>query len=1478
MFRLALFLLLLAAFVRADEYDTLRLKWKDIIVGAGYDTGDPDVASKLASIASAANSNWSSMDKSPARTFLWSDLASATDSAQVTSNYTRLRAMALAYATSGCSLQGNASLLADVVGGLDWMNANRYGAATAQYGNWWDWEIGSPLQLTDIGVLLYDQLTPTQITNYMNAVEHQTPTPDMTQANKVWKARVVGVRGCLVKSSAKLVLCRDAFSAVFPYVTTSDGFYADGSFIQHDVHPYTAGYGASLIGTMAPILNWLSGSTWAITDPAQSNLYRWIFDSYEPIIYNGAAWDLVRGREAGRSSNPSATGHSIMDSILQIAQFAPASDALRMKRMIKEWALADYTRDFVSGRGLPTLALAKSLMNDSGIAPRGELLAHYSFGEMDRMVHLGAGYGFGLTMCSSRIANFESINGENLHGWFTGDGQTTLYNGDLEAFADSYAFTVDAYRLPGVTADVTLSKLPHTSNSLGPRAQGQTTLSPHSWVGGATLGRFGAAGMQFKGVGVTLTGKKSWFMFDDEIVCLGAGITSTDSRPIETTVEQRKINAAGNNVFTVNGTAKSTALGWTETMSGVSWAHLAGNVQGSDIGYFFPTTPMLKGVREARTGALSDIDDGASTTPVTRNYLRLTFEHGSSPTNATYQYVLLPGRSAMHTANYAAAPQVSVLANNGNVQAVTETTLGITAANFWTDTTQTIGGITSNKKASVLVRDDGAFITVSVSDPTQLNTATIDLQIALNGGTLASSDAGVTVSQSSPSILMSVSTSGANGKTFEARFYKLSPQIVNLTPVADSYVYDDAAAVNSNFGTQTSLVVKKSGTGFNREAFLRFDVPTTAGLFLGGTLKLACLTASTPGVHGVAKVDDNSWTETGITWNNKPAAGAVLRTWTPVALATSSADVTSALPASGPVSFKVYGTTQTGDGYVTYGSRQNSTVASRPQLSLVYGHTPPEVNLSAPADGTLMLRAGLVAITADAVATDGAVTSVAFYDGATFLGTTSSSPYTITRMLGGGPHDLRAVATDANGLSRTSLTARVDVTYAPVANASTLSTPQGVPIDIDLQPLASDVETPLSGLRFQVGNALNGTVALLADGHTARFTPAAGYSGAARFTYTVIDTTRDERTLLNYAFQNSDVTDSSAQGRDGTLNVQGTGAATFAADSPLTGFTKSLAFTENGAAGAARLDRIFTTTELDLKNADWTLAGWFKRNAATNLDVIAHFGGSAGFGSSSLVLAFYSSTTTLTLANFNSANVQDIAITQANVTTAAWHHFAVVRSGTTISLYVDGVLAGSDNAFSLDFTNTYPVKWGGANSTSLLDRWFNGSLADLAVFNAALTQTDITQLTTTPVQWFSGQRNSALVSITVLAPIDTWRQTQFGTSDGTGAYADTADKDGDGIPNLLEYTCATNPNAANAWPASTTRNGSNLEFTYTWNKAASDVTAVVEWSDTLQANDWSSLGVTTAVESDNGTTQQIKATLPAGASGKRFVRLRVTRP
>jgi hypothetical protein len=46
---------------------------------------------------------------------------------------------------------------------------------------------------------------------------------------------------------------------------------------------------------------------------------------------------------------------------------------------------------------------------------------------------------------------------------------------------------------------------------------------------------------------------------------------------------------------------------------------------------------------------------------------------------------------------------------------------------------------------------------------------------------------------------------------------------------------------------------------------------------------------------------------------------------------------------------------------------------------------------------------------------------------------------------------------------------------------------------------------------------------------------------------------------------------------------------------------------------------------------------------------------------------------------------------------------------------------------------------------------------------------------------------------TNLTGIELWRLTHFGTTEGTGTAANSADPDGDGIPNILEYALGSNP-------------------------------------------------------------------------------------
>ena len=131
---------------------------------------------------------------------------------------------------------------------------------------------------------------------------------------------------------------------------------------------------------------------------------------------------------------------------------------------------------------------------------------------------------------------------------------------------------------------------------------------------------------------------------------------------------------------------------------------------------------------------------------------------------------------------------------------------------------------------------------------------------------------------------------------------------------------------------------------------------------------------------------------------------------------------------------------------------------------------------------------------------------------------------------------------------------------------------------------------------------------------------------------------------------------------------------------------------------------------------------------------------------------------------------------------------------------------------------------------------------------------------------------------TTLTPNEAWRQTYFGSSSNSGNGADAFDYDYDGLSNLIEWACNLNPTTASALPVSLNSTGANLEFTYTRSVAAITAGAVftVEWSDTLAGNDWHTTGVTQVVQSNNGTVQQVKATLPAGSTGQRFVHLKVT--
>ncbi len=755
-----------------NEFDALRLKWRTMLIGAAdYDPSDPDIRKKLTQLDEEVAEYSKSMNRKPKRAYLWSMYE---DPMLRALNFKLLKRMSLAFSSKGSKFFGDRKLLADVLSGLDWLYANRYNEKTKQYGrvqSWFHPEIYIPQLFSDITVLLHDELSDQQRNNYTAAVQrfcsdmkshwfyHNASGRETYGANRVYRARALCISGILLRDGKKIAMARDGLSPVFKYTKSGTGFYRDGSFIQHGRHPYTGGYGVGLLRDVGMLLELLDKSRWAVTDKRRSNAYRWVRDAYQPIMYKGNAMDMVRGRTiAQQYANGYTSGYGVVLAAARIARSAPPQDATAIRRMVKYWTEENTVYPVKDLCDLQELLLLKSVVDDPKVVSRGDLSLCKVFANMDRVVHHRLGFTFAISMFSDRVYNYENIIKHNTRGWYTGYGMTWLYNSDLAQYVDNYWPTIDQQRLAGTTV----------ARDAKPKHR---LLNRNDWVGGVEWqGTFGCAGMWLQPPHESLQARKSWFMFDDEIVALGSGISCKDDRVVETIVENRRLDGKGENALLVNGKEMSTASGWSEVLKDVSWLHLAGNTPVSDIGVVCMRPTGLHALRSARTGTWSEVGarryaKGGEDKKFTRTFMTLWFDHGKKPTNATYGFVTLPNQSAEAVKRYADSPEIEILAHNNKVHAVREKTTGLCAANFWTTEKVSAGPITCTGKAAVAFgRTPAGELYIAVADPTHKGTV-VNLEIAAEATGVVSKDKAITVEQQTPTIRLIIAVKGQHGRS-----------------------------------------------------------------------------------------------------------------------------------------------------------------------------------------------------------------------------------------------------------------------------------------------------------------------------------------------------------------------------------------------------------------------------------------------------------------------------------------------------------------------------------------------------------------------------------------------------------------------------------------------------------------------------------------------------------------------------------------
>lgn len=753
----------------AADLDALRERWVDQITGRLLiDPADPDFKAAIASMDKAVANSVSLLAPRPGQLGVFTDAPFSADP-QIVTSYKRLAQMATAWATPGSQYQGSAALLDQVLGALEDGSTYIYNDGQAEYGNWWSWEIGTPKALADTLAILGSNVSNGLRTKYCSAVDHFIPDPTKQfsdargkilseGANRVDICQAIIVRSIVGGDTARLSAAISALSPVWQYVTSGNGFYADGSFVQHTTIPYTGTYGVVLLGGLAKLFSLLGGSDHAVTDPSRTILFNTVEDSFAPFLHDGLMMDSVRGRAISRTQERGFDdGIITIEAILWLARAVDVATGNRWRSLCKGWMVRNKYSNPLAGASIPRTALLKELAASAPGAAT-ETPGHSFFAGMDRSVYRGRGWAAALGLSSRRTTWYECGNGENNRGAQTGSGMVYLYAGDQGHFDNDFWPTANLSRLPGITVDTT---------PLPPQVEGQwgAATPPNEWTGGVTLAGAGAVGMHLIGPGGTgLQARKAWFYAQKMVVALGADIHTDSGAAVESIMEHRNLGADGGQEITVDGRMHNAAAGTPAGYSHPKWAHLEGTG-----GYLLLGDGELTVLREQRTGAWKDINTGGTPAVVSRQFATMLFEHGTAPAGASYAYALLPGASPKDTAKAARNGAPKVLRNDRVGQGL-ELDNKTTAAVFWA--AGTVGTLGADRAACVIFNGNPGQGVLAVSDPTQ---AADSVTITLRGASYRriSSTAAATISHDTAgNTTVTIATAGLLGRTVEVKLHR----------------------------------------------------------------------------------------------------------------------------------------------------------------------------------------------------------------------------------------------------------------------------------------------------------------------------------------------------------------------------------------------------------------------------------------------------------------------------------------------------------------------------------------------------------------------------------------------------------------------------------------------------------------------------------------------------------------------------------
>ena len=714
-------------------------KWQEFLIGLPNSDSqikmtDEEIKKVVSFNEKNADGYYSDINLSKDRKSIFKSFENMKSGVDVLKQYDGLVKIVKAYSTPGTKYYKKEEIKTQVIDALDWLYDNAYHENLPELGNWWQWEIGIPKKLNEILAIMYDEVPKDKKIKYLKASQYFQPyakwsafSPSAsyssaphkrisTGGNRIDTSLICFIRGVLMEDRTQILDGLNSVAEVGKIVTEKDGFYKDGSFVQHDNVAYNGTYATVLFDGLGMILELIDGTEFKIESPEINNIYDSILKGYSYLMINGGVNDSVSGRSISRdNSSEIERGRDLVSSITLLSSKAPKEYRNDLYSMIKKIVLDNNFYSVIKKESKPKIKnILENIMADENIKPL-KVEGTKIFGAMDRAVYTNSKEGkVVLSMHSNRIANYETMNEENLKGWYTGDGMTYIYGKDSSSFVEFWP-TVDMYHLSGVTNSINKME-----NKAGERRE-KPIVSPKKFVGGVETGDVAFVGMDFISWNNKTTAKKSWLMIDGAVLALGSNITSTDGE-IHTTIDNRilkkgKIYIDGKEL-NKNSTIKdpkNLTINFNE------------NYPDENIGYKIINSPELNINFTENKGSWKNIG-GTLDKEIVKQYFSVYLNHGKDPKDETYAYVILPMFSKEEVENYDTS-RFKIEKLDGKVHIVRDTKTDIVAINFWNDGENEFEGIKTKYPLSIIKDEKDGILKLYVSDPTQAQNENVSLEI-----------------------------------------------------------------------------------------------------------------------------------------------------------------------------------------------------------------------------------------------------------------------------------------------------------------------------------------------------------------------------------------------------------------------------------------------------------------------------------------------------------------------------------------------------------------------------------------------------------------------------------------------------------------------------------------------------------------------------------------------------------------------------